>query len=59
PGQLDKEVQAGGWLTVPANAEYIFYRGDDLWEKASKEFGQSTLQSMLHIKHFPQDPSVN
>ena len=59
PGQLDEEIQAGGWLAIPANAEYIFYRGDDLWERTSKQFGQSTLQSMLGIKHFPQDPSVN
>ncbi len=59
PGQLDNEIQVGGWLTTPASAEFVFYRGEDLWEKVSKQVGQSTLQSMLNLKHFPEDPSVN
>ena len=59
PGQLDNEIQVGGWLTTPASAELVFYHGEDLWEKVSKQVGQSTLQSMLNLKHFPEDPSVN
>ena len=59
PGQLDNEIQVGGWLTTPASAEHVFYHGEDLWEKVSKQVGQSTLQSMLNLKHFPEDPSVN
>ncbi len=59
PGQLDNEIRAGGWLTLPATAEYVFYGGEDLWEKVSQKAAQTTLQSMLNIKHFPQDPSVN
>jgi len=59
PGQVDNEIQAGGWLTMPATTEYVFYHGEDLWEKVSKQAAQSTLQSILNIKHFPEDPSVN
>jgi putative transcriptional regulator len=59
PGQLDNEIKAGGWLTMAATTEYIFYPGDDLWERVSKQASRSSLQSMLKIKHFPQDPSMN
>jgi putative transcriptional regulator len=59
PGQLDREIDAGGWMILPATAEYIFYPGEDLWEQVSKRAARSTLQSMLNIKQFPEDPSVN
>ncbi len=59
PGQLENEMQAGGWRTMPATNEYIFFDGADLWEKVSKKIGNSTLKSMLHLKHIPEDPSVN
>jgi putative transcriptional regulator len=59
PGQLDKEIKAGGWLLLPATTEYIFYRGEDLWERVSRQAARASLQSMLHIKHCPEDPSVN
>ncbi len=59
PGQLDSEIQAGGWLTMPATSEYVFYGGDDLWEKVSRQAARVSLQSILDIKHFPDDPSVN
>jgi putative transcriptional regulator len=59
PGQLDNEIQAGGWLILPATTECIFYRGDDLWERVSRQAARATLQSMLKIKHCPEDPSMN
>jgi putative transcriptional regulator len=59
PGQLDNEVKAGGWLVVPATTEYVFYNGEDLWERASKQAARSSLRSMLKLKHFPEDPSMN
>ena len=59
PGQLESELQQGAWLTTPATAEYIFHHGTDLWEEVSKCVGKSMLQSMLKIKHVPEDPSAN
>jgi len=59
PGQLDNEIQAGGWLILPATTEYIFHRGDDLWERVSRQAARATLHSMLKIKHCPEDPSMN
>jgi len=59
PGQLENEIEVGGWLITPATAEYIFYDGDDLWEEVLEQIGSSTLSSMLDIKHVPEDPSMN
>ena len=58
-GQLENEIAAGGWLTTPATAEFILYEGEDLWDEVSKQIASATLQSMLHIKHVPKDPSMN
>lgn len=40
PGQLDAEIQANGWLSVPSDEQLIF--GDDLdskWERAIGKIG--------------------
>jgi putative transcriptional regulator len=40
PGQLDAEIQANGWLSVPSDEQLIF--GDDLdskWERAISKIG--------------------
>jgi len=59
PGQLEGEIEAGAWRTVPATAEYVFYDGEGLWEQGFKRIGESLLQSILKIKHVPEDPSMN
>ena len=39
-GQLDEELQAGGWLTLPATAEHVFDCDPDaLWTKALEAIG--------------------
>lgn len=59
-GQLEGELKAGGWLTVPANAQYVFHTElDQLWKKATQEIGARILGSTLNIKHIPDDPSMN
>lgn len=59
PGQLESELQQGAWLTTPATAEYVFCHGTDLWEEVFRHVGESMLQSLLKIKHVPEDPSMN
>ena len=59
PGQLEDEINAGAWATMPASAEYIFHEGTDLWEVVSQRIQTSTLPSILNIKHVPDDPSMN
>jgi putative transcriptional regulator len=59
PGQLERELKEGAWLTVEASLEYVFYDGENLWEDVAKQIGRCTLQSILKIKHVPADPSMN
>lgn len=58
-GQLESELAAGAWLPTPATAEYVF--GDDvgLWEEVARQHGHLMLQSILKLKHIPDDPSLN
>ncbi len=40
PGQLDAEIQANGWLTVPSDDDLLFDRGnDDKWRRAIGKLG--------------------
>ena len=46
-------------VQTPASAEFVFFDGTDLWEEVTKQHGRSILESVLKIKHIPEDPSVN
>jgi len=59
PGQLENELKEGAWQTMPAKIEYIFHDASDLWEVVRRDLTGSALQSMLKIKHVPEDPSLN
>jgi putative transcriptional regulator len=40
PGQLDAEIQANGWLSVPADADLVFDDDlDDKWRRALAKLG--------------------
>lgn len=40
PGQLDAEIQANGWLTVPSDEAILFDDGnDDKWKRAIAKLG--------------------
>lgn len=40
PGQLDQEILANGWLTVPADSELVFGPDQDgKWERALEKIG--------------------
>jgi putative transcriptional regulator len=58
-GQLDGELEAGGWLTIPARPEDLFQNAESLWEVTIRRIaGRSVLKS-LGIAEFPRDPSAN
>ncbi len=58
PGQLEGELELGGWLTTAATLEDVFQEGEDLWARLVKQ-GRKPLPEMLNIKRVPPDPSVN
>ena len=40
PGQLDEEIQANGWLQVPADEELVFGTAlDQMWDRALRRLG--------------------
>lgn len=59
PGQLEDELDAGGWLTRAATSELVFLEpGRDLWTELTRAIG-SNLIDALGIKHVPPDPRHN
>ncbi len=58
PGQLENEIDLGGWLIMPAEFEHVFQSPDQLWKKVCETFGQQIMESQLGA-HVPPDPSMN
>ncbi|MEN6458096.1 MAG: YqgE/AlgH family protein [Thermoguttaceae bacterium] len=58
-GQLENEMREGAWRATPATPELIFSTAEDLWETVFRQFGQSLLRSMIHMKDLPADPTIN
>jgi putative transcriptional regulator len=58
PGQLESEIEQGGWLQLPANANHVFDSPEGLWKQVCDQVGHDILKP--HIgKHLPGDPSLN
>ena len=58
-GQLESELEAGGWLTTPATPEDVFDEEPDLWRKIASRIGLEILGGAVKTKHLPGDPSMN
>ena len=58
-GQLESEMQVGGWLTLPATRELVFADQEKLWKLATERVGLEILAPMLKSAPLPDDPSCN
>jgi putative transcriptional regulator len=58
-GQLDGELEAGGWLTEAATREDVFSDQDDLWNRVSRRIGLEILSPTIKHLRVPDDPSMN
>ena len=58
PGQLESEMDVGGWLTMEAEYEHVFESPDELWKKVCETFGAQIMQAQIG-NHVPTDPSMN
>jgi putative transcriptional regulator len=58
-GQLESELEQGAWLTIAATPEFVFYDESDLWTKVTHHVGRTLLTEVLHLKTFPDDPTLN
>lgn len=59
PGQLEGEIDAGGWVTTTAARDQIFRADDQLWPAALKLAGRRARLSWIDPGLIPDDPSVN
>ena len=60
PGQLEGEIEAGGWLATPAEQPEVFRQGDeDFWPAALRLAGRRARFSGIDPKLIPNDPSLN
>ena len=58
-GQLESEMEVGGWLVVDAQLDAIFADDvGDVWRMAVSAAGESLLRDCLHLPPFP-DPEWN
>jgi putative transcriptional regulator len=58
PGQLEKELEDGGWLMVSAANQHIFEADEDIWPALMREISNAMYAS-LNPKVIPEDPSLN
>ncbi len=58
PGQLETEIDAGVWLSMPAQRELVFASPDNLWDRALRAHGRHFLRQ-IGVKHFPHDVTLN
>jgi len=57
--QLERELEAGSWLTTPATVELVFYNEGDLWKRTAQQVGEALLLETLKLKEIPPDASLN
>jgi putative transcriptional regulator len=57
-GQLDNELEAGGWLLLPATPDHVFRSGADE-EQWNKLITEVTLGKWVDPEKMPEDPTVN
>jgi len=58
-GQLDGELEAGGWLTTPASREDVFANPGELWSIVSQRIGMDIMSPAMRDIERPDDPSLN
>ena len=57
-GQLESELEIGGWMTLPATPEIVFADPDEQWNIASSHVSDNILAG-VDLRHIPQDPRWN
>ena len=58
-GQLEGELDAGGWLTTPATKEEIFADHESVWKAVTQRIGLEIMAPDIDEKLVPPDPSLN
>lgn len=58
PGQLEAELEAGGWMVGESSPEQLYGDADEIWETAVKQRGRNVLRELISEAD-KIDPQVN
>jgi putative transcriptional regulator len=58
-GQLEGELEAGGWLTTEATREEVFGDPETVWKSVTERIGLEIMAPQIDEKLVPPDPSLN
>ncbi len=58
-GQLEAEMNMGGWITLPATADLVFSDPDQLWAEVTQQAGEDFVRRFFPRGEIPPDPSLN
>lgn len=58
-GQLESELEAGGWLTASATADDVFGDYNHVWKSVAERIGLGIMAPGVDRDHLPPDPSLN
>jgi putative transcriptional regulator len=58
-GQLEGELEAGGWLTTEATKAEVFADHETIWKSVTERIGLEIMAPHIDGKHVPPDPSLN
>lgn len=58
-GQLEAEMQVGGWLTTSALIDDVFSDYETLWKTVTTRIGLNIAAPGIHPDQLPPDPSMN
>ena len=58
-GQLDGEMDVGGWLTTPATLDDVWADSDTVWRSVTQRIGLDIIAPDIDPKHVPRDPNWN
>ncbi len=59
PGQLEQELELGGWMTMPARSEHVFAEPDSVYKTVCEELGYRILFAGEPPGTISSDPSRN
>ena len=58
-GQLEGELEAGGWLSTRATIDNVFADHETIWKTVTQRIGLEIMAPELDHEHVPPDPSLN
>ena len=58
-GQLEGEMEAGGWLWTRATFDDVFADHETIWKTVTSRIGLEIMAPELNAEHVPTDPSLN